>query len=186
MFIIESPRYLIMRSFRAIKEPTAVAWLDPAREWPGPRTRAVIAGVRRGAGGTRSERRAYLSSLPGDARRLVAAVRGHWGIEHRRHGALGVAFREDQRRVRIGHAAENLAVMRHVTLDQPCRGTTAKVGNATKRVMAGRPDASLLHLLAQSNAIAPPIPPRPSQTGHDQGIIGCSSAPHFGPLAHVA
>jgi predicted transposase YbfD/YdcC len=44
-------------------------------------------------------------------------VRSHWGIENQLHWVLGVAFREDDCRVRAGDATENFAVMRRVTLN---------------------------------------------------------------------
>jgi predicted transposase YbfD/YdcC len=130
-----------------IGDPAVIARLDPTGAWAGLRTIASIDGER-GSGGERTtERRTYLSSLAGEAARLAAAVRGHWGIEDRLHWVLDLAFREDESRVRAGHAAENLAVLRHVALDLLRRETTAKVGVPTKRLLAGWDDASLLTVL---------------------------------------
>jgi len=46
-----------------------------------------------------------------------------------------VAFCEDDRRVRSGHAAENFAELRHIALTPLRRGTTVKVTVKVKRLM---------------------------------------------------
>ena len=130
-----------------IDDPRVIAWLDPSGAWAGLRTIALVEG-QRGTGPERTtERRTYLSSLDGEPQRLLAAVRRHWAIENRLHRVLDLAFREDECRVRTGHAAQNLAVVRHVALNLLRRDTTTNVGIATKRLLAGWDDAFLLHLL---------------------------------------
>ena len=50
-------------------------------------------------------------------RRLAQAVRSHWAVENQLHGCMDVAFADDQMRARTGHAAHNLAILKHITLN---------------------------------------------------------------------
>jgi predicted transposase YbfD/YdcC len=130
-----------------IADPRVIAWLDPTGSWPDLRTIAIVEGVRGTGAAATPDRRTYLSSLDGAAARFLAVVRSHWAIENRLHWVLDLAFREDESRVRAGHAAENLAVIRHVALNLLRREPTATVGVQTKRLMAGWDDAYLLTVL---------------------------------------
>lgn len=91
--------------------------------------------------------RYYISSLPGSARTMLRAVRRHWGIENSLHWVLDIAFREDKSRVRVGHAAENLSIVRRIALNLLKQEKTAKVGIKAKRLMAGWDQAYLLKVL---------------------------------------
>ena len=55
---------------------------------------------------TTTETRYFISSLPARDARLPRAVRGHWGIGNSLHWVLDIAFREDESRIRTGHAAQ--------------------------------------------------------------------------------
>ena len=44
-------------------------------------------------------------------------MRGHWGIGNRLHWVLDVVFDEDQARLRTGHGAKNMTVVRHFALN---------------------------------------------------------------------
>ena len=63
---------------------------------------------------TSSERRCYIRSLPAGAKRITHPVRSHWEIENRLHWSVAVQFGEDRATVRTGHAANNLAIVRHI------------------------------------------------------------------------
>jgi len=58
----------------------------------------------------------YITSSDEPVVELAGGIRGHWGIENKVHWVLDVVFREDQSRVRAGHAAENLGWLRRVAL----------------------------------------------------------------------
>jgi hypothetical protein len=59
-----------------------------------------------------------------------------------------VALREDDYRIRTGHAPENLTLLRHLAVSTLNQEKTAKVGIKNKRVGAGWDDNYLLKVLA--------------------------------------
>ena len=78
----------------------------------------------------------FLSSLPPTARRIGAAIRGHWSIENGLHWVLDVVFREDARRVYDRTAAENVALLNRLALSL-LRGDPSKDSMKVKRKRAG-------------------------------------------------
>jgi predicted transposase YbfD/YdcC len=137
-----------VRAVGAVEDPALLAYLDPTGAWPKLRSVAMVVAERRIGAEVSRETRYYLTSLPGDAALVGAAVRGHWGIENRLHWVLDIAFREDESRVRRGHADQNLAVLRRLALNLLRRETTAKMGTKAKRLKAGWDHAYLLKILA--------------------------------------
>jgi predicted transposase YbfD/YdcC len=87
----------------------------------------------------------YVSSHAGTAAELAGLIRGHWGIESM-HWVLDVVFREDDSRVRQGHAGANLAMLRKVALALLKRAP-GKRSTPTKRLKAGWDDNYLLQVL---------------------------------------
>jgi len=68
-------------------------------------------------GKTSSERRYYISSLSLNAKQFGQTIRSHWGVENSLHWVLDMALREDDSRIRKGHAPANCSIFRQVALN---------------------------------------------------------------------
>jgi predicted transposase YbfD/YdcC len=98
-------------------------------------------------GKTSTEQRYFISSQKKlKANRAMEIVRSHWGIENELHWVLDMAFREDESRIRAGYAAENFAVLRHITLNLLKRAVS-QGGIKNRRLRAGWDHDFLLHVL---------------------------------------
>ena len=98
---------------------------------------------------TTTERRYYLCSAAPAPARLAEAVRGHWGIENGLHWVLDVIFKEDQSRLRRGHGAHNMAIVRHFAINLVRLGK-GKRSIKTMRKAAGWHPAELARILNPS------------------------------------
>ena len=107
----------------------------------------MVRSERQTSKGSATETRYFISSLPNDAQRIAQAIRTHWTIENQLHWVLDVVFHEDDSRVRIGNAAQNLAVIRHMSLNMLRQETTYKKSVRQKRLRAGWDDTYMLKVL---------------------------------------
>jgi predicted transposase YbfD/YdcC len=100
-----------------------VDWLCGERRFPGEMRLPGIASLVRVVSRVelkdrcRFETRYYVSSAKLTAARAAEAVRSHWAIENKLHWVLDVTFAEDQSRLRKGHGAHNMAVVRHFAIN---------------------------------------------------------------------
>ena len=125
-----------------------LSWFAGKEQWEGLRSVGVVESVRQvGGAEPTTERRYYLSSLPVDAQKFAQAVRGHWAIENSLHWVLDVQCGEDRSRVRVGHAAANLALLRRLALNLLKAERTKKRGIKGKQLNASWDHAYLLRLL---------------------------------------
>lgn len=133
-----------------------VEWLAGGRRFPGELRLPDVAGLVRVAARTelkdrrRVETRYYITSARLDAARAAQAIRGHWAIENSLHWVLDVTFRDDQSRLRKGHGARNMAVVRHFALNL-VRAAKDKSSIKLRRKIAGW-DPTYLATLLTSHA----------------------------------
>lgn len=93
------------------------------------------------------EDRFHIASIVG-AKRVLGAVRSHWGIENSLHWTLDLAFDEDRCRVRKDNGPENFAILRHIALNLLKQEKTCKRSLKGKRLLAGWKEEYLLKVLS--------------------------------------
>jgi predicted transposase YbfD/YdcC len=94
-------------------------WMEPSirNNWKNLTGVGLVERQREIKGKISIERTIYIGSKGIEsAQSLANAARGHWGIENRLHWVLDVTFREDECRVRVGHAPRNLSLIRKFAL----------------------------------------------------------------------
>jgi len=149
-----------------------VDWLDGDRRFPGEArfrdARAIVKIDTRTElkDRCRFDARYYITSSARSAAKLGEACRGHWGIENKLHWTLDVTFQEDLARVRKGHGAQNMALVRKFAInklrtapapekpanlpDKPCRKPTKPprpISLKLRRKLASWNDQNLAQVL---------------------------------------
>lgn len=104
-------------------------------EWAEVTTIGMCLSERTVQGKTSSEVRYFIGSRKASARTYGRALRHHWGIENGLHWQLDVNFGEDQNRVTKRNAAQNLALLRRLTVSL-LQAHPAKLSIAKKRFAA--------------------------------------------------
>lgn len=132
----------------AIADPNAFEHIRHYDGWADLQTIIMIQNERRVGDKTQTDTRYYISSLPPQAQHLLDCVRQHWSIENSCHWTLDVVFREDDSRIRSGHAPRNFALLRRFALNL-LKHDTAKGSLKQKRFKAALNHDYLSQLLAQ-------------------------------------
>jgi len=137
---------------RTVTVTREVDWLNGDRRFPGEHRLPQIATLVRVAARaelkdrSRFETRYYVASATLSAARAAEAVRGHWAIENRLHWVLDVTFGDDQSRLRKGHGAINMAIVRHFAINL-VRAAIDKQSIKLRRKRAGWDTEYLANLL---------------------------------------
>lgn len=137
---IETRRYTVIRSQDVLPD---------MRDWKRLNAIGMVESERRVGNEISNEIRFYITSLDCNAEQFAKSVRRHWGIENSVHWILDVAFREDESRIRMGHAAENMSILRRLALNLIQQEKSTKLGTKVKRRRAGWDNDYLLTLLSQ-------------------------------------
>jgi predicted transposase YbfD/YdcC len=135
------------RRYTALSDPDLLACLAPTHTGPGLRSVVQVEAERRRGEQRSVETRYYLASLPPDAALLGEVIRAHWQVENCLHWVLDVQCREDACRVRVGHEAQNFAILRHLALNLLRQDTSVRGSLAAKRFRAALDHLYLLRLL---------------------------------------
>lgn len=120
------------RSYLIVIDPEGIAEREA---WPGLRVIGMCFSERAVNGKTSDEVRYFIGSRVAGARVYGEALRGHWGIENSLHWQMDLTFDEDANRVQRRHGAENLALLRRMTLGLLKRHPS-KASVACKRLTA--------------------------------------------------
>jgi predicted transposase YbfD/YdcC len=126
--------------------------LSQKEQWSGLKTVVMIEETQESNDKISTEARFFISSLPVDAKRISDAARSHWLIENGLHWTLDVVFNEDQSRIRKDNAGENMALIRHITLNMlnNAKKQIKNIGIKALRKKAGWGNKTLGFILGQS------------------------------------
>jgi predicted transposase YbfD/YdcC len=120
-------------------------------KWMGLTTVVMVRSTRQLWNKTTTDVRFYISSLLANAVRHAQVIRSHWSVENSLHWVLDVTFNEDASRIRQGYAAQNLGLIRRLSVSLLKR-EPSKLSLKMKRYTAAMDNGFLLKILAASGA----------------------------------
>jgi predicted transposase YbfD/YdcC len=106
-----------IRECWTVNAPQVFEHIRHYEDWANLHTIALIRRERRLGEKISIETHCYISSLASDAALILSCSRQHWAIENNLHWVLDVVFREDHAQNRKDNSAENMTVLRHITLN---------------------------------------------------------------------
>ncbi|WP_173983593.1 ISAs1 family transposase [Magnetospirillum sp. SS-4] len=133
---IETRRYAVSHE---------IDWLTGDRRYPGePRFHALRCLVRTTTrtewrGKVTEDTRYFISSALLSPERAAEAIRCHWGIESM-HWVLDVIFKEDLSRLRRGHGAQNMALVRRLAFNIVRAGRGKRSIKTARKAAGWNPD----------------------------------------------
>ena len=133
----------------------AIDWLTGDRRHPGEHRFPGLASLIQATtqveckGKITHDTRYFIASARLSAERAAEAIRNHWGIESM-HWVLDVIFKEDQSRLRRGHGAQNMALVRRLAFNM------VRAGKGKRSIKTARKAAGWSTELLQS--ILKPVP----------------------------
>ena len=134
--------YTVLHSTEGIRHADA---------WAGLTTIGMCYSERTVKGETTTEGRYFIGDKRASAKYYASGLRHHWGIENNLHWQLDVNFAEDGNRVQKRNAAENLALLRRLTLSL-LKAHPSKDSIAKKRFAAAL-DPSFLEEILRGDGI---------------------------------
>lgn len=111
---------------------TEISNFISAEEWKGIAAIGMVRSKRIINSEESTENRYFITSLT-DLQQFSDAARKHWGIENQLHWCLDMNFDEDRCRTRVDNSGENLAVIRHISLNLFKAFTSVKMSMKAKR-----------------------------------------------------
>jgi predicted transposase YbfD/YdcC len=129
--------------------------LRNATDWAKLTTIGMCYSERTVEGVTSEETRFFIGSKKASAKVYGKALRNHWGIENTLHWQLDVTFGEDRNRVSKRNAADNLALLRRLTLSL-LQAHPAKLSIAKKRFAAALDPDFLAEILSGDGILEKP------------------------------
>ena len=132
---------------RKYTAPHDISRLRERHDWVGLNAIVMAESTRETGSKIETETRFYIASLTDTAERIASAVRGHWAVENSLHWVMDMVFRDDDCRVREGHAAANFVTLKHMAHNL-ARRAPGKMSIRARRKAAAWDDEYLLSLAA--------------------------------------
>src|SRR6266496_1011518 len=115
---------------------TDLSRISTIDNWDGIENIGMVESERRVGNKIEQETRYYINRGDTHVRDFSKHVRSHWSIENKLHWRLDVIFKEDGAHLRVDHAPENMAIIRHIAVNLLTSERTMKVGTQAKRLRA--------------------------------------------------